>query len=132
MKTKMIFCTGCGCDVSARLTGGKEIYPHRRDLYDLPFWKCDSCGNFVGCHHKTKDRTRPLGVIPTPAIKAERQKIHRLLDPIWKRKKMKRGNLYAEVAKRLGIEEYHTAELRSVADAQRAHSVIAQISQEVA
>ena len=44
-----ILCCGCGGEkVQARLTHGSEIYPHRKDLYSLPFWKCDACGNFVG------------------------------------------------------------------------------------
>lgn len=65
MTNRAIFCCCCENDVHARLTDGREIYPHRHDLYSLPFWRCDGCGNHVGCHHKTKDRTRPLGVIPT-------------------------------------------------------------------
>ena len=68
-KRRSIFCCGCQSDVQARLTDGAEIYAHRRDLASLPFWKCDACGNFVGCHHKTKHRTRPLGCIPTKEIK---------------------------------------------------------------
>ena len=31
-----IFCCGCGVDVVAELVSGKEIYPHRADLYALP------------------------------------------------------------------------------------------------
>lgn len=60
-----IYCTGCGKDVQARLTDGAERYPHRPDLYELPFWKCDTCGNYVGCHHKTRAPTKPLGCIAT-------------------------------------------------------------------
>ena len=78
-----IRCCGCQKKVEARLTDGSEIYPHRKDLYSLPFWKCDVCGNFVGCHHKTKNRTRPLGCIPTPEIKNARKHIHAILDPLW-------------------------------------------------
>jgi hypothetical protein len=58
-----IYCTGCEKDVEARLTDGEERYPHRPDLYELPFWKCDTCKGYVGCHHKTKTPTKPLGVI---------------------------------------------------------------------
>lgn len=77
-----IHCCECGNDVDARLTDGREIYPHRLDLFSLPFWKCDKCKNFVGCHHKTKYRTKPLGCIPTPEIKNARKQIHSLLDPL--------------------------------------------------
>ena len=79
-----IYCCGCNKDTAARLTNGEEIYPHRKDLYSLPFWKCDQCGNYVGCHHKTKNQTKPLGCIPTQEIKNIRKKIHTVLDPLWK------------------------------------------------
>lgn len=64
-----LYCCGCKTKVSARLTDGAEVYPHRPDLHDLPFWRCDACGNFVGCHHRTKKRTGPLGCIPTPEVR---------------------------------------------------------------
>ncbi|NTG07102.1 hypothetical protein [Rhizobium rhizogenes] len=67
-KKRTLFCCGCQAEVSARLTDGKEIYPHRRDLHDLPFWKCDACKNFVGCHHKTANHTKPLGRMTSFAI----------------------------------------------------------------
>jgi len=68
-----LYCCACRADVPARLTDGGEIYPHRADLADLPFWKCDACNNFVGCHHQTKNRTHPLGCIPSPEIKNARK-----------------------------------------------------------
>jgi len=77
-----IFCCACKSDVNARLTNGSEIYPHRSDLSSIPFWKCDDCGNFVGCHHKTSKPTQPLGHIPTPEIRKARQHIHMILDPL--------------------------------------------------
>jgi len=126
--TRTIYCTGCGHDVEARLTDGQEIYSHRRDLYSLPFWKCDNCNNFVGCHHKTKDRTRPLGCIPTKELKNARQHIHRILDPIWKSKRMPRGKLYSKIAKALGIKEYHTAEIKSVEEAREVYRVVKEIT----
>ena len=117
INAKAIYCAGCKTEVQARLTDGRGIYPHRPDLASLPFWRCDACRNFVGCHHKTASPTTPLGCIPTPEIKQARQHIHRVLDPLWKGKKGKRGKVYAELAKRLGISEYHTGEIRSVEEA---------------
>ncbi len=113
----IIYCCGCGTEVEARLTDGKEIYPHRRDLYDLPFWKCDTCRNYVGCHHKTPERTKPLGVIPTPELKKARMDIHAIIDPLWKEGGMKRHQVYGVLTRALG-RQYHTAELRSVEEAQ--------------
>lgn len=123
-----LYCCQCQCDVEARLTDGREIYPHRADLADLPFWKCNACSNHVGCHWKTKDRTRPLGNIPTKELKNARQHIHRILDPIWKSGKMPRGKVYAMLAKELGIKEYHTAEIKTIDEARRIYAIVRDIS----
>lgn len=130
--TRQIWCCGCDGDVAARLTNGAEVYPRRRDLAKLPFWRCDTCRNFVGCHHKTTDRTRPLGCIPTKAIKDARQHIHRILDPIWQSKRMPRGKVYAVIAEKMGKPEYHTAEIRSIEEARQVWSIVAALSNEAA
>ena len=108
----IIYCCNCEAEIDARLTDGSEIYPHREDLESLPFWKCDGCGSYVGCHHKSTNRTKPLGVIPSGRIKEYRRFIHARLDPIWKTKRESRRYLYAELSKVLG-RQYHTAELRT-------------------
>ncbi len=120
-----IYCCGCGKDVSVRLTDGKEIYPHRQNLYSLPFWKCDDCNNFVGCHHKTKNRTRPLGCIPTQEIKDARKHIHSILDPIWESGKIGRKELYGMISKHIG-REYHTAEIRTIDEARDIYRFVRQ------
>ncbi len=122
----MIYCCGCNEKIEARLTNGKEIYPHRKDLYDLPFWKCDACGNFVGCHHKTKNRTNPLGCIPTPEIKKARQHIHRILDPIWKSGRISRNEIYSKLSEKLGWK-YHTANIRSVEEAREIYKMVKEL-----
>jgi hypothetical protein len=124
-----IWCCGCDAEVSARLTDGREIYAHRPDLYDLPFWRCDTCHNYVGCHHKTANRTAPLGCIPTHAIKNARHKLHAAIDPIWQSNRMGRREIYREIAKRLGIKEFHTADIRDVATA---NAVLVHVSDIVA
>jgi len=121
-----IYCTGCETDVEARLTNGKERYPHRPDLYELPFWKCDTCGGYVGCHHKTDKPTRPLGVIATPEILDARKKIHALLDPLWKSGKIKRGQAYAYVSKRIG-KTYHNGDIRSLEEAREVYKIVGQL-----
>lgn len=131
MSKRTIYCCGCSSDVLARLTDGAEIYPHRHDLDRLPFWKCDACGNFVGCHHKTKQRTAPLGCIPTPELKRARFHIHALLDPLWKSGHFDRKELYASIATALGIEKYHTAELRSIEQARAAYRAILALEKRV-
>lgn len=119
---RRIWCCACNREVDARLTDGGEIYPHRKDLESLPFWSCDECANFVGCHHKTKNRTAPLGCIPTPEIKEARKHIHALIDPIWQSGKMGRKDLYAAISERIGWT-YHTAKIRSVEEARKIYRI---------
>lgn len=119
-----LYCCGCQKHVQARLTDGSEIYPHRPDLFSLPFWKCDECGNHVGCHHKTGNRTKPLGNIPTKELRNARKHIHRILDPIWKTGKMPRGKVYAKIAKAIGCEQYHTAEIKTVEEARKIYTIV--------
>jgi hypothetical protein len=129
----LIYCTGCEKDVIARLTNGKERYPHRPDLYELPFWKCDNCGNYVGCHHKTLNPTKPLGCIATKEILEARKKIHALLDPLWESKKIKRGQAYAFVTNRMAKHlsdptyQYHNGEIRTIEEARQIYRIVAQL-----
>ena len=128
-----IYCTGCEQDVEARLTDGRERYSHRPDLADLPFWKCDTCKNYVGCHHKTANRTSPLVCIATPEILDARKKIHALLDPLWKSEKIKRGQAYAFVTNRMikvtGNQryQYHNGEIRSLEEARHIDKIVAKL-----
>jgi hypothetical protein len=124
-----IYCCCCGTKVDARLTDGSEIYPHRRDLYDLPFWKCDTCGNYVGCHHKTENRTAPLGIIPTQELKNARNHIHKILDPIWKSGKIGRKELYKKISSDLG-RTYHTANIRSLEEAREVYRIVMRYASE--
>lgn len=112
VETRLIYCCNCKDEVNARLTDGKEIYPHREDLHSLPFWKCDSCGGKVGCHHKTKNRTAPLGVIPSPRISKIRGLIHCNLDIIWRTGVSPRKKVYSLMSKHLGYE-FHSAKIKS-------------------
>lgn len=125
---KTIYCCGCEKDITASLTDGGEIYPHRSDLSILPFWKCDNCKNYVGCHHKTRDRTKPLGCIPTKEIKNARKEIHKILDPLWKNRALGDKNkirdaIYATISSFIG-KEYHTAEIRSIKEAQLVYKIV--------
>jgi hypothetical protein len=119
----LIHCCKCNQKVEARLTCGTEIYPHRYDLRELPFWKCDTCKNFVGCHHKTNNRTQPLGCIPCKEIKNARQHIHKILDPLWQSKRHKRKDIYALLSEKLGWK-YHTAKIRTIEEARAIYSLI--------
>ena len=129
-ETTVIFCCACRQDVKARFTGGEEIYPRWPDLYKLPFWKCDVCSNYVGCHHKTNNRTQPLGVIPTKEIRDARKHIHKLLDPLWTDGKMDRKTLYAKLTDDLGWK-YHTANIKSIEEARDVYKLLRKYGNEV-
>ena len=129
-KVMKITCCGCsGEEVEARLTDGEEIYPHREDLYELPFWICDACGNFVGCHHKTANRTAPLGCIATKEIKAKRIGIHQIMDPLWKEGKHKRSFIYKWLSDKLGYT-YHTGSIKSLEEVAKVKSLLKEFTKE--
>lgn len=118
----MIYCCACHKDVSARATTGAEIYPRHKHLHAMHFWVCDACGNYVGCHNKDpKNRTRPLGCIPTQAMRKARSRLHALIDPIWQSGKLKRGEVYQRLAWALDRPNFHTAETRSLEDLEEAY-----------
>lgn len=125
-----IYCCGCETEVTAKLVSGLQVYPHRDDLGDIPFWQCPTCNNFVGCHHKSKNRTAPLGCIPTPEIKQRRMALHAIIDPIWKSKVVSRTKLYALISEKMGYE-YHTAKLRSTEECYRAYKAVEEIKLEL-
>lgn len=127
---KRIYCCGCSIEVQARLTDGSEIYPHRRDLHKLPFWKCDACGNSVGCHHKTDNPTRPLGVIATKEVKNARIHIHALIDPLWQGGLIKRAKLYKKLSDALGYK-FHTSHIRSIEEARTVYVAARTIAAEL-
>lgn len=128
--SRQIWCTGCGEEVAARLTDGKERYPHRPDLYHIPFWKCDTCGAWVGCHWKTTKPTTPLGYLATPEILDARIRIHSLIDPLWQPDKKKRGHIYARMTKKLGYK-YHTGEIKSMEQARIVWQAAAEVHNEL-
>lgn len=132
-QTRKIHCVTCEGPVRARLTDGREIYPHRPDLAELPIWKCDACGNYVGTHHRaSKDKLAPLGCIASPALRGMRQEIHDVIDPLWRSRKIKRRELYKEMTRRLGWKRsFHTSKTRSLEEAQEALAAAKEISREL-
>ena len=69
------------CNQTSRLTTGKEVYPHRPDLYAKSIYVCDGCNGRVGCH---PDTTTALGTPANGALRKERSATHALIDPIWR------------------------------------------------
>ena len=124
----LIYCVECKQDVDAKLVTGKEVYPHRSDLYNLLFYKCPACGGFVGTH---KDGTnKPLGCIPTIALKRARIGVHDRMDKLWKSGRIKRKDLYNKISEYMGYQ-YHNGETRSVEECNKALCVINRIEREL-
>lgn len=94
----MTLCSYCQKD--AQLLTGREVYPHRRDLYAKLFWVCSPCKAMVGCHPGTE---KPLGRLADAALRAAKQKAHAAFDPLWKEGTMKRGDAYAWLADAMGL-----------------------------
>ncbi len=123
-----IFCCGCNKDVEARLTSGAEIYPKRPKLTEKPFYKCDGCGNYVGCKHESAGRGVPSGTIATPQIRQVRQDLYKALEPLcgdFERRKA----IYARLGKALKMKEYSTAKVNNLSQADQVMSVIKEISE---
>lgn len=121
METRSIYCCGCGHDVMARLTDGREIYSRQGPWDKNPFWVCDECGSYVGCHHKMQhNKTLPLGNLADAEMRNARKHIHQLIDPHWKSGRMPRGLIYAKMTEKLG-RQYHTGEIRTIDEARRVY-----------
>lgn len=108
-----VFCYICNKTIDVELVTGKEIYPHRKDLYPLKFYQCQFCQGYVGVH---KGTLKPLGYIVSNKIKKARMKIHDIIDPIWKNKKMKRKEVYKKISNHIG-KKFHTAEIKTIDEA---------------
>lgn len=70
------------CDQPAELVGGDVIYPHRHDLAHKKFWLCRPCNAYVGCHAHG-DGSHPLGRLANAELRAAKQSVHRVFDPLW-------------------------------------------------
>ena len=89
------------CPGLATVTTGKVIYPHRPDLFQKPFWRCNGCGAYVGCHSGTYI---PLGSLANKETRQARLQAHALFDARWKPGgDMTRKEAYAWLAAELGL-----------------------------
>ena len=91
------------CEQEAVLTNGQELYPHREDLWELPFYICRPCNAYVGCHPGT---TKPLGRLANAELRSMKSMAHRFFDVIWKSKEMTRGQAYAWLANQLNLDKH--------------------------
>lgn len=90
------------CQKQSERVTGKEIYPHRKDLFEKTFYRCVPCSAYVGCHPGTQ---RALGRLANSALRAAKQKAHAAFDPLWKTGGLRRGYAYMLLAKALGMSK---------------------------
>ena len=91
-------CPYCNHDVV--LTSNKELYG--REYGNGKCYLCRNCKASVGTHPGGK---KPLGILATKEMKVLKKCCHDLFDPIWKSKKIGRGELYQKLADKLQIEK---------------------------
>ena len=94
------------CDKKAELVTGKEIYPHRFDLYGKFFWLCRDCDAYVGCHpvsRQNKCSSNPLGRLANAELRKSKIKAHSAFDPIWRCGEKSRSEAYKWLAESLGV-----------------------------
>lgn len=104
------------CGENAKLVGGDVIYPHRKDLYHLNFWKCPDCvDTYVGCHRNDarvdgviSNGKLPLGRLANANLRKAKSKAHAAFDPIWRDSPtITRGEAYKMLAAYLQIPRKH-------------------------
>jgi len=89
------------CNSEAVLVTGAVIYPHRTDLYNKYFYRCEPCEAYVGCHLNTQV---PLGRLANAELRKAKLEAHNAFDPLWKSRKLTRTAAYAWLAEKLGIK----------------------------
>ncbi len=87
------------CNKLARRVAGTDIYPHRLDLADKRFFRCDPCDAYVGCHPNGK----PMGRLANAELRVARRAVHRLFDPLWQNGNRTRSEAYALLASGMNL-----------------------------
>lgn len=94
-----VYCPYCRNE--APLVTGREVYPHRPDLFAKRFYACLPCGAWVGCHPGTTQR---LGRLANAEGRRLKMAAHAAFDPRWKEGGTKRKAAYRWLADQLGID----------------------------
>ena len=90
------------CYNQGLLVSGKEVYPHRPDLYKKWFYVCKKHDTRVGCHSNTKE---PLSSkMAGGQLRLLRSQTHGMLDPLWRNGHFtSRGVAYSWLAREMKI-----------------------------
>ena len=75
-------CPECLC--KGKLKSGKDVFPHREDLFKKWFYVCEEHDTRVGCHRDSKE---PMSLEMAGAqLRLLRSQVHGMFDPLWKNK----------------------------------------------
>lgn len=88
------------CNKEAIWCENKEIYGKNYGKSYMCYY-CKPCNAYVGCHENSK---KPLGTMANKELRDWRIKAHFHIDPLWKSKKLARGQVYARLNKIFGRE----------------------------
>lgn len=92
-------CPYCGGGVD--YVTGRQVYPHRPDLFKKKFFMCLCCEARVGVHHATGE---PMGRLADGALRKAKMRAHLAFDPIWKSKGMPRTAAYKWLTNAMAIK----------------------------
>ena len=124
----IVFCCVCNQDVNVNRVTGRDIYPHRKDLYHLSLIQCEKCKSHAGCH---QNNGKPLGSIPTPELRKLRVQLHARFDYLWKSKQLTRFQAYQQMSEILG-KEFHIGDVRSKSEYDKVVAAINKIREKLA
>lgn len=91
-------CPYCGKE--ARWCDNAERYGRRYGKSYMCYW-CKDCDAYVGCHQNTR---KPLGTMANAELRQWRMKAHDVIDPLWKKGKMRRDDVYKMLSEKLGFD----------------------------
>ena len=85
--------------------GNPAVWCENKEIYGQNYgrsvmcWYCKPCNAYVGCHNNSK---RPLGSMANAETREWRKRTHAAIDPLWKWKKMRRGEMYGMLNQHFG------------------------------
>lgn len=85
------------CNKVAEFISTKEFYG--KD-YGTNIYLCRPCDAYVGTHGKGK---KPLGTMANNRLRNLRKMAHNRFDPLWRKRKMSRGNAYKWLSEQMNI-----------------------------
>lgn len=88
------------CGEPAELVTGREVYPHRPDLYKKQIWRCKPCEAYVGCYGGSD---KPMGRLANEMLREMKMAAHKIFDRKWKVGHMTRSEAYAWLSEKLGV-----------------------------